>query len=66
MLRYLFLFLFVVFSAIHLKDSWKDDAGKRAKTKPFLLLFLALYYLCATDQINTFLPLSQAGWAMYC
>ena len=29
MLRYLFLFLFVVFSAIHLKDSWKDDAGKR-------------------------------------
>lgn len=58
MLRYLFLFLFVVFSAIHLKDSWKDDAGKRAKTKPFLLLFLALYYLCATDKINIFLLLA--------
>ena len=58
MLRYLFLLLFAVFSVIHLIDSWKDDAAKRAKTKPFLLLFLALYYICATDKINIFLLLA--------
>ena len=49
MLRYLFLLLFAVFSVIHLIDSWKDDAAKRAKTKPFLLLFLAL-----DDMVSTF------------
>lgn len=58
MLKILFLLLFAAFSAVHLVDSWRDDAGRRAKTKPFLLLFLALYYLCATERVQAFLLLA--------
>lgn len=55
MFSYVFLLLFIIFSAIHLLDSWKDDAQKRAKTKPFLLFFLALYYICAAEKLNLLL-----------
>ena len=44
---YAFLILFFVFSGIHLYDSWKDDAAARKKTKPFLLIFLILFYVTA-------------------
>lgn len=49
MLQYIFLALFVLSSAVHLYHSWKDEAKKRAVTKPMLLIFLLLYYLCATN-----------------
>lgn len=42
-----FLILYLVFSTIHLVDSWKDDADARKKTKPFLLIFLVLFYVTA-------------------
>ena len=44
---YAFLILFFIFSGIHLADSWKDDAAARKKTKPFLLIFLILFYVTA-------------------
>ena len=44
---YAFLILFFIFSGIHLADSWKDDAAARKKTKPFLLIFLSLFYVTA-------------------
>ena len=54
-MKYLFLALLAVFSAIHLYHSWQDKGIHRAKTKPFLLLFLILYYIFATDNVETFL-----------
>ena len=48
-MKYLFLALLAVFSAIHLYHSWQDKGLHRAKTKPFLLLFLILYYVFATE-----------------
>ncbi len=55
---YLFPSLFALTSAVHLYDSWKDNASARAKTKPFLLLFLALFYISATKNLNIFLLLA--------
>ncbi|MBQ9593429.1 MAG: lysoplasmalogenase [Lachnospiraceae bacterium] len=50
------LILYLVFSVVHLCDSYRDDARARARTKPFLLFFLILYYLfCAGDDIRGFL-----------
>ncbi|MBR0481405.1 MAG: lysoplasmalogenase [Firmicutes bacterium] len=63
MLKYLFLALFAVFSAIHLYHSWLDKYHHRTKTKPFLILFLSLYYIFATDSIDIFLVLALcASW----
>lgn len=42
-----FLILIAVMTAIHLYDSWKDNSNERARTKPFLLIFVTLYYLFA-------------------
>ena len=44
-LKTLFLMLFVINSVLHLIFSWQDDRKLRAYTKPFLLIFLLLYYL---------------------
>lgn len=57
-MRYLYLAFFVVLSGIHLYDSWRDDARKRARTKPFLLLLLLLFYLAAAEKRS--LPLALA------
>ena len=54
-MKYLFLALLGIFSAVHLYHSWQDKGIHRAKTKPFLLLFLILYYIFATDNVETFL-----------
>ena len=51
MLKIIFLICYVILSAVHLKDSWADDAKKRARTKPFLLIFLALFYVFAAEQM---------------
>ena len=48
----LFLILFIVFSILHLIFSWQDNRKYRAITKPFLLLFLLLYYLTSEKQTN--------------
>ncbi len=53
-----FLVLFLIFSAIHLYDSWHDNAKNRARTKPFLLLFLVLYYVTSADKLAVFLLLA--------
>lgn len=49
-LGYVFLALFVAASAVHLYHSWKDEAKKRAVTKPMLLIFLLLFYVFTADK----------------
>ena len=51
MLSKIMLGLYLLFSAVHLYHSWKDDP-KRKITKPFLLIFLILYYVFSPDRIN--------------
>ena len=46
-MNYLFLVLLVIASVIHLYDSWNDNK-RRGFTKPFLLLFIILYYVFST------------------
>ena len=41
----LFLGMFCVFRILHLVSSWRSDQKGRAKTKPFLIFSLGLYYL---------------------
>ncbi len=49
-MKHVFLILYLLFSGIHLYHSWKDDAARRALTKPVLLMLLALHYAaCAVD-----------------
>ncbi|MCR5040769.1 MAG: lysoplasmalogenase [Clostridia bacterium] len=60
-LKYVFIALFAAFSAVHLYHSWKDDAPKRAKTKPFLLIFLLLFYLAASLSARTAVSWVLAG-----
>ncbi len=57
-MQYCFFGLFVALSLVHLYDSWRDDARKRARTKPFLLLLLLLFYLAAAKERS--LPLVLA------
>ena len=54
-----FLALFVVASAVHLYHSWKDEAKKRAITKPMLLIFLLLFYIFAARE-----PGYQLSWVL--
>ena len=46
-MKNIILLLYLIVSALHLQASYEDDAEKRKKTKPFLLLFLLAFYLCA-------------------
>lgn len=48
-MKYVYLGLLAVVSAIHLIDSYKDDAKKRARTKGFLLPLILLYYISSVD-----------------
>ncbi len=45
----LLLILFILFSLLHLISSWKNDRAGRAKTKPFLISSLLLYYLLSSQ-----------------
>ena len=45
------MILFFLFSVLHLVFSWQDNRKYRAFTKPFLLIFLLLYYLSAEELI---------------
>ena len=54
-MRFVFLALFAAFSAVHLVHSWQDNARLRARTKPFLLLFLLLWYVTAAKEPLGFL-----------
>ena len=51
-MKIVFFVLFAAASIAHLYFSWKDDKRGRAVTKPFLLLFLALYYVFSVDKIS--------------
>ncbi|MBQ6023081.1 MAG: lysoplasmalogenase [Clostridia bacterium] len=51
-MQYVFLSLFVIVSVIHLIDSWRDNAKRRAYTKPFLLILLLLFYFFAAKEIS--------------
>lgn len=54
-MQYVFLVLFGAFSIWHLYYSWIDDKRGRARTKPFLLIFLTLYYAFATENLSLLL-----------
>ena len=46
------LALFAVFSGVHLYHSYREEQEKRKYTKPFLLLFLLLFYIFGTTNFN--------------
>lgn len=54
-IRFIFLGLLGIATVIHLIDSWKDDAKKRRRTKPFLLIFILLYYIFSADKVSAIL-----------
>lgn len=47
MLKYVFLVLLAAASVVHLIGSWRETHKMRMVTKPMLLIFILLYYLCA-------------------
>ncbi len=51
-MKYFYLGLLAVVSIVHLIDSYKDDAARRAKTKGFLLPLILLYYISSTDSYS--------------
>lgn len=51
-MKYVFLVLLIVISTIHLIDSYKDDAEKRARTKGFLLPLILLFYLFSVKEYS--------------
>lgn len=51
-MAYVFLGLFAAMSLWHLYYSWIDEKKGRARTKPFLLIFLTLYYIFSTHNIS--------------
>lgn len=57
-MQYAVLTLFLLLSSIHLYHSWHDAAKHRAMTKPFLLLLLAIFYVCAAPRISLVLLLA--------
>ena len=61
-MQYVFFALFVIVSVIHLIDSWRDDAKRRAYTKPFLLILLLLFYFFAADEISWVLAALLFSW----
>ncbi len=54
----LFLLLFALSGAVHLFFSWKDDRKARARTKPFPLFFLLLFYLTGASRPSMLLALA--------
>lgn len=57
-MKYAFLILYLLLSGIHLYHSWKDDAKRRALTKPFLLILLALFYALGATELSWVLLLA--------
>ena len=51
-MKYVFLALFLVFSVLHLIASFVHKPRYRAMTKPFILIFILLYYLVSADTKN--------------
>lgn len=51
-MKNLILVLLFLVTCRHLYDSWRDDAKKRAYTKPFPLLLIMLYYVLSTKNIS--------------
>ena len=62
-MNYLILVLYLFVSILHLIASFHDDSKRRAKTKPFLLILLLLFYLVSTDDIS--IPLALALFASW-
>ena len=54
------LVLFLLISIIHLYQSFHDLRKERAKTKPFLLITLLLFYLLSSKVKDIFLILALA------
>lgn len=54
-LRFVFLGLLTIATVIHLIDSWHDDAKKRRRTKPFLLILVLLYYVFSAENVSIIL-----------
>ncbi len=57
-IKYIFLAVFIVSTAIHLYASIKKDSKKRNITKPFILLSLLGFYIFAAREILLFIILA--------
>ena len=51
-MKYIFLTVFLISTAIHLYASKKEDTGLRNKSKPFILLSLLAFYVMATEDMS--------------
>ena len=51
-MKYIFLAAFWLLTIWHLVDSWRNDQRRRAMSKPFLLLTLALFYVFSAEKIS--------------
>lgn len=60
-MKYVFLILLAAVSAVHLYDSWKDNAGRRKYTKPFLLPLIIAYYLACSASPSVLLIIALAA-----
>ena len=54
MTKYIWLILLAVFSAVHLKDSYNDDAKKRARTKGLLVPMIIAYLIHSALERGSF------------
>ena len=52
------LLCFLTVSVVHLYFSWRENSRGRACTKPFLLIFLMLYYMTSGTEIRQVLLLA--------
>lgn len=53
-MKWIFLVLFILTAAVHLKDSYDDDLKRRRYTKP-CLIFLIMFYCFSAEKVNGFL-----------
>lgn len=57
-MKYVFLAAFLAVSAVHLYASYIADKKLRAKTKPFILLFLLGWYCCSAPEPSVLIILA--------
>ena len=57
-MKHFFLAIFIISAAVHLYASLNKDVKLRNITKPFILLALLAFYICAAGQVRLFIVLA--------
>ena len=57
-MKYVFLLIFLISTAVHLVASLKKDTRMRNISKPFILLALLGFYCCAASSVSPFIVLA--------